>query len=113
VYSYYDATGRMTERRFEIGSHEIEGPMMMDPWVHRDFADGRISHINGVPVHDPSVDYGKIMDHRPMARKALEQMVNDVRNRRPPSLLQRAAQPPEVVTSLNLAGSMNLIQDDT
>jgi hypothetical protein len=118
VYSFHEInTDRATERRFDIGRHEIDGPMMMDPWIHKDFADGRISHINGVPVHAPQ-DYGHVADHAVAARKAREQTVYVGGNRpappkREPKITVEVwpTRPAEEAGSLNLVGGINVIDD--
>jgi len=84
--------------------------MERDPWVLVDFADGRISHINGVPCHMRQA-YGRVMDHRLAAQEVVAQARVAGRNPRPQNLLQRAAKPPAEAGSLNLAGSINTISN--
>lgn len=116
VYTYRD--GR--ERRFDIGEHELDSSMMADPWVMVDFADGRISHINGVPCHQ-TVGRFPVVDHRPAARRAMEQRSKVGRNP-PPSVtakvysvgdaLPKASPTPRLaneIGSLNLVDKINVI----
>lgn len=75
IYSFKDGS----ERRFDPnGNGSIPPEMMMNPWIYRDFADGRISHINGKPVHAPS--QGPVLDYLPANREAMEQLRKVGRN---------------------------------
>lgn len=67
IYSFQDGN----QRRYDPGTHGINAEMAANPWVYEDFADGRISHIDGKPVHAPS--QGFVSDHRPENRKAISQ----------------------------------------
>jgi hypothetical protein len=67
IYTFKDGS----QRRYDPGEYLVSEEMMANPWVHRDFGDGRISHINGKPVHSPLA--GPVSDHTIEARRALEQ----------------------------------------
>jgi hypothetical protein len=118
VYSDY-VDGHITEQRFDVGNHEVDGSVMMNPWISRDFADGRISHINGVPCFE--LVQLPVTDHRPAARKAMEQRTvitgNRLasRGRNPPPKVDlrrddKAALPGDQASSLNLVGELNVVQ---
>lgn len=111
VYSGYDGTGRITEQCFDVGNHEVDGSVMMNPWISRDFADGRISHINGVRCFE--LVQLPVTDHRPAARRAMEQRTKVGRN--PPFKVDlrrddKAALPEDQAGSLNLVGELNVVQ---
>lgn len=107
IYSYRDEYGKAQERRYDPGTVGIPTFMMRDPWIVVDFADGRISHINGRPVHLPT-DGKPVTDHRPAARKAMEQRTRIGGNQAPTAGPKPVPKPVE--GSLNLVGEINVVE---
>lgn len=103
------------ERRYDPGEHLISHEMAANPWVYQDFCDGRISHINGRPVHKPTTI--PRTDHDAPVRAAFEDLAKGAQKfgevQKPTDLKSPAVESPPVPGSLNLVGELNVVQHGT
>lgn len=106
IYTFKDGN----QRRYDPGKHAINAEMATNPWVHADFADGRISHINGRPCH--ALSQGPVNDHTIEARKAVEQITKVGGNPTADHMARTAVHNAAVAAgpAPKQEGSLNLVQ---